>query len=209
MHVKPPAPRMPKISSSSHQLLDGVDSEPGFYQLVYRTPELPDSPDLVPTDIEDKLGLAAPMSNLRSSSPISDLNESHECTGVLVHWTAGSVWDSYPYMQHVVRALPWEPIGFDGNNKWHRLRSKECSIVLSTDVLNSLCCRKCAAIPHSSEYTAFLNCATNAPDNTPYSYLTPKQTHALLLKVTRKYRQLVLKVSNHYLTTSSDLKIFS
>ena len=197
--MKPPSPRRPEVPSSSYQLLDNGDLESELFELhpvlVY-APELPDSPDLVPTDVEDESGLAAPMSNLRLSSPISSLNEPQECTGVLVHWTAGSVWDSYPYMQHSVRSLSWEPIGFNSNNKWLRLQSKQCSIILSGDELNSRCCRKCTAIPHSSEYRTFLNRATDAPDNTPYSFLTPKQIHAMLLKVTCKYRQLVLKVSN-------------
>jgi hypothetical protein len=197
--MKPPSPRMPEVPSSSHQLLNDSDSESEPFEfnpvLVY-APELLDSPDLVLTDVEDELGLAAPMSNLWSSLPISSLNEPQECTGVLVHWTAGSVWDSYPYMQHSVRSLSWEPIGFDGNNKWLRLQSKQCSVILLGDALNSRCCRKCTAIPHSSEYRTFLNCATDAPDNTLYSFLIPKQIHAMLLKVTHKYRQLVLKVSN-------------
>jgi hypothetical protein len=163
--MKPPAPRMPEVPSSSYQLLDNGDSESEPFELhpalVY-TPELPDSPDLAP---HDESGLAASMSNLRSSSLISDLNELQECTGVLVHWAAGSVWDSYPYMQHSVRSLSWKPIGFNGNNNWLRSQSKQCSIILSADALNSRCCRKCTAIPHSSEYRTFLNRTTDAPDN--------------------------------------------
>jgi hypothetical protein len=173
------------------------DNDSVYELFVYPMPESPDSSDLVPTDVEDVSGLAVSMSNLRSSSPISDLNEAQECTGVLVHWTAGSVWDSYPYMQHGIRSLPWEPIGFDGNNKWLRLRSKHCSIILSADALNSRCCRKCTAVPHSSEYRTFVTRAMHAADNTPYSYLSQKQIHALLLRVTHKYRHIVLKVSNY------------
>jgi len=175
---------------------------------VYFMPESPDSPDLVPMDVEDESGLAASMSNLRSSSPISYLNEAHECTGVLVHWMAGSVWDSYLYMQHSIRTLPWKQISFDGNNKWLRLRSKDCSIILSAETLNSCCCRKCTAIPHSSAYRTLVTHATHASDNTPYLYLTQKQIHMLLLRVTHKYRQLVLKVSNYY-SPEISFQIFS
>ena len=29
-----------------------------------------------------------------------------ECTGMLVKWKPGSIWDSYPYQQHGARKLP-------------------------------------------------------------------------------------------------------
>ena len=52
---------------------------------------------------EDKLSdLAASMADLQFSSPIPDIGSSQECTGVLIEWTAGSVWDSYPYGQKIV-----------------------------------------------------------------------------------------------------------
>ena len=116
------------------------------------------------------------------------------CTGVLVEWTAGSVWDTYPYHQHGIRKHLWEPIGFEGNDSWLRLRSKDCCIVLLHEEMNRLCCRKCAAIPSSSEFRKFVGRATNTAEHTPYFYLTQRQLHSLLVKVTTKYRELSLKV---------------
>lgn len=82
---------------SSHQSLNDSDLKLELFDFVYHAPELPDSPELVPTDVKDESRLAAPMSNLQSSSPISDISEAYECTGILVHWTTSSVWDSYSY----------------------------------------------------------------------------------------------------------------
>jgi len=127
-----PAPSTSDILALWHQSNDN-DSVSELF--VYLMLESPDTSDLVPMDIEDVSGLAVSMTILQSSLPILDLNEVQECTGVLVHWTAGSVWDSYPYMQHSIRSLPWEPIGFDGNNKWLHLHSKHCSIILLADAL--------------------------------------------------------------------------
>jgi hypothetical protein len=113
---------------------------------------------------------------------------------VLVKWTAGSVWDTYPYHQHGIWNLPWEPIGFEGNDNWLRLRSKYCCIALAHSEINHLCCHKCAAIPSSPAFQKFVGRATDAAEHTPYSYLTQRQLHKLLLKVTLKYRELALKV---------------
>jgi hypothetical protein len=161
-------------------------------------------PDHMPsTDDDDLTDLAASMADLRSSSdssPPPDIDSLQECTGVLVEWTAGSVWDTYPYHQHGIRSHPWEPIGFEGNDSWLRLRSKDCCIVLLRNVneleMNCLCCRKCAAIPSSSEFRKFAGraSATNTAEHTPYFYLTQRQLHSLLVKVTSKYRELALKV---------------
>lgn len=162
--------------------------------ILHRT----DSPisDLpIADDEEDIFGVGSPSeASSKPPSPIMDFDKAPECTGVLVHWTAGSIWDTYPYHQHGIRSLPWEPIGFDGNNKWLRLRSKNCTIILSSAEQNSLCCSKCAAIPTSAPFQKFNNRAVQAAEHTPYTYLTHKQLYAVLLRVSGKYRQLVLKV---------------
>ena len=150
-----------------------------------------------PSDVSDVSDLAVSMAVLRSSSltPPPDIDSLQECTGVLVEWMAGSVWDTYPYHQHGVRKHPWEPIGFKGNDSWLRLRSKDCCIVLLHNEMNRHCCHKCAAIPSLSEYRKFIARATNTTaEHTPYFYLMQQQLHSLLVKVTSKYRELALKV---------------
>lgn len=38
------------------------------------------------------------------------------CSGQPMEWTPGSVWDSYAYQMHDDDSLPWNLIGFRGNN---------------------------------------------------------------------------------------------
>lgn len=84
-------------------------------------------------DSDNVSDLAVSMADLRSSSPSLDIDSPQVCTGVLIEWTAGSVWDTYPYHQHGIRNHPWEPIGFEGNDSCLRsgLHSKDCCIVLA------------------------------------------------------------------------------
>jgi hypothetical protein len=211
MHAQPSTTSTSEVLPSLHQTLTSFNDDSTISEMSVLHTGLclatAASPDLLAVDNDNVSELAASLGNLRSSWPIQDLDEAWECTGTLVQWTPGSVWDTYPYHQHGIRSLSWEPIGFDGNNKWLRLRSRNCCIILSADALSSLCCRECTAIPHSSEYRTFVNRATHAADNTPYSFLTQKQIHRLLLKVTGQYRQLVMKVSNCYSLTISVLNI--
>lgn len=66
------------------------------------SPSLPALDD----DLEDELQPMFSLAGPHLSSPILEPNEAQECTGVLVHWTPGSVWDTYPYHQHSIRTLP-------------------------------------------------------------------------------------------------------
>lgn len=134
-------------------------------------------------DEDDLSNLAVSIAYLRSSSPAPDIDQTQECTGVLVQWMAGSVWDTYLYHQHRVRNHPWEPTGFEGNDNWLRLRSKDCCIVLwhQPSLLSKMCCNL-----HSGN-SCYKCCGA-------HSYMTQRQLHSLLLKVTSKYRELTLKV---------------
>lgn len=196
-------PTMPTSQVSDNAILPStpspVDGSPLQSSKHAQLSPSASSPGHMPSTDEDYLSdLAMSMADLRSSSespsPTPRIDSMQECTGVLVEWTAGSVWDTYPYHQHGIRSHPWEPIGFEGNDSWLRLRSKDCCIVLLHKEMNRLCCRKCAAIPSSSEFRKFVGRATNAAEHTPYFFLTQRQLHSLLVKVTTKYRELALKV---------------
>lgn len=39
------------------------------------------------------------------------------CPGVSVEWTIGSHWATYPFLQHNVREVGWEPISFGPDNR--------------------------------------------------------------------------------------------
>ena len=128
-------------------------------------------------------------------NPPTPNEEAHpECLGVLVLWQAGSVWDTYPYHQHGIREYPWEPIGFDGNEKWIRLRSRECvGVSLSSENFETSC-QKCRTIPASAAFVKFQNRAMHAEEHTPYAYLSQRQLQAVLLSFVTKYKRLSLKV---------------
>ena len=123
---------------------------------------------------------------------VVDIDEERECSGVLVEWTPGSVWDTYPYHLHNHHSYGWEPIAFE-NNKWLRLRSKDCKIVTMT---NDLVCKPCLLVPHSERFKKFVERADgHVSDQTTWMYLTHKQ---LLLKCSQlkaRTRELQLKVS--------------
>ena len=71
--------------------------------------------------------LPTPLPEIRLPSPPLHLDDPRKCPGIFVEWEPGSVWDTYPYHQHGIRNLLWEPIGF---NQWICLRSKVCHLVL-------------------------------------------------------------------------------
>lgn len=125
-------------------------------------------------------------------SPISATNKPQTCPGIIAKWEAGSIWDTYPYHQHGMRKLDWEPIGFDGNNQWIRLRSTYCALELPEG--NVLCCQRCGAIQTSANFLKFQSQAAFAPDHTPHAFLNQRQLQAVLSKVVTKYKELSLKV---------------
>ena len=73
-------------SSSVPPLLSALPQGSPHQPLAVTSPRLPSM------DEDELSDLAASMADLRSSSPIPDIGSSQKCTGVLVEWTAGSVW---------------------------------------------------------------------------------------------------------------------
>ena len=104
------------------------------------------------------------------------------CKRVLVYWLDGWLFVGHLPVSSTWYSIPWEPIGFEGNDSWLRFCSMDCCIVLLYNEKNRLCCRKCTAIPSSSEFRKFVGRATN----TPYFYLMQRQLHSLLVEVTPK-----------------------
>ena len=119
-------------------------------------------------------------------------SEARECTGALVEWEAGSVWDTYPYHLHEHRSVsyPWEPIAFE-NRKWLRLRSSECSLIVTgLDLL----CDSCRQLPHSERFRNFLARAKDTSEHTAWMYLTQKQLLMKCVKLKAQNRRLQLEV---------------
>lgn len=118
------------------------------------------------------------------------------CTGILVQWKPGSVWNSYPYQLHAERGMPWIPIGFEGDRHLC-LQSTKCSIILSDPKeLNRRSCRQCDAICNSASYQDFEARAMDAAEHTPWRYLTPLQMQKLAAKLVARNHTLELNVLN-------------
>ncbi|THH26610.1 hypothetical protein EUX98_g7582 [Antrodiella citrinella] len=113
-----------------------------------------------------------------------------KCQGILVRWSAGSVWADYPYLQHEERTWPWVPIGWENEN-WLRLRATACKNWAEGDEDN---CVSCRAVPSSRQYMNFLSRAKDGVrSHTPWAYLTGNQMKAMLGKLTTDFRQLSVK----------------
>ncbi|KAI1781848.1 hypothetical protein LXA43DRAFT_958147 [Ganoderma leucocontextum] len=108
-----------------------------------------------------------------------------ECAGIRVHWTAGSVWDTYPYHAHEHQTYPWEPIGIE-NREWLRLRSTECMQHVTPP---ELICEPCRKIPQSAKFKTFLSRATDAPEETAWLLLSQKQLLRRCTKLMSKFRR--------------------
>lgn len=123
-------------------------------------------------------------------SSLAGFRDVHECPGVLVEWSAGSVWSTYPYHRHESNSLPWEPIAFE-NNHFLRIRSDNCLRTISG---GDEACRFCAGVPESSRFAAIAERAVSAPAHTTWIGLNYAQMYALLRKTVGQLRQARLKV---------------
>ncbi|KAF8884804.1 hypothetical protein BD779DRAFT_1673946 [Infundibulicybe gibba] len=126
-----------------------------------------------------------------------------ECTGILVHWAPGNIWDTYPYHRHAAQGLPWEVAGFEPNNDYHiRLQSTKCMIYLNKhDDLekNALACHQCLYIPNSTPFRTFMAKAAELEPASKFTsrlYLSQKQLRNVLAKVTADNQALRLQALN-------------
>jgi hypothetical protein len=117
------------------------------------------------------------------------------CTGQLVEWLAGSVWDTYAYQQHNGNVIGWTPIGYEDGN-WIRLQSKYCSIFLqSPDELNRRSCEECFNLLNSKALLEFMDCAgKDTIPHMPWKYLNTRQLKNMLLASRKKLKLVHLKV---------------
>ncbi|KAJ7023838.1 hypothetical protein C8F04DRAFT_969797 [Mycena alexandri] len=72
-------------------------------------------------------------------------------------WTPGSHWMTYPYLQHGVGTVGWEPISFGVDNTM-QFRSDGCHNKIPPS--STAPCTPCAALPSSSKFTKFMDRAT-------------------------------------------------
>jgi hypothetical protein len=128
------------------------------------------------------------------SSPVLSSMEVERCAGALVHWEPGSVWNSYPYQQHEAQALPWEPVGFEGNNQLRLLSSKCKEVLVTSKELDDRTCSQCRGIETSAAFARFVGRAAEPAKHTPWMYLSQRHLYQLLTKISAENRLLKLKV---------------
>ena len=128
-------------------------------------------------------------------SPQADYPSENYCTGQLVFWKPGSIWDNYAYEQHADNTLGWRPIGIE-NAEWIRVQSTECTTYLRTpEEVNQRACIKCQKVTQLASFRKCVDRATgNAPAHTPYKYLTAYQMRRILVTTKKQNNLMKLKV---------------
>ena len=148
------------------------------------------------------LGFPEPDPKLLPSPPIPRVNvatlpkppglQRISCPGLAILWTPGSIWETYPYHQHEIWAVGWQPVSFGDEENEIFLRSDRCyGIILDTDEPP---CRECWLIEYSPNFCEVMERAKDAKDHTPWDLLTIQQTRALLQKMAGMIKSLRTKV---------------
>jgi hypothetical protein len=127
----------------------------------------------------------------------SPIFEKDECTGQLIKWEAGSVWDTYAYQQHELSTTTWNLIGFEGAN-YIRLRAHNCKIILADEEERNLrTCASCQRLANSRELRKFMDRAKgNAPPRTPWRFLNSNQLTQLLIAARKKTKTYESHIRN-------------
>ena len=114
------------------------------------------------------------------------------CPGHAVEWLPGSIWETYLYHQHEVRAVGWWPIAFNHEENEIVLQSDNClGFILDTDEPP---CKECWNIGFSNKFQEFLTWAKEAKDHTPWELLTAQQMCSLLGKMAATIKSLRTQV---------------
>ena len=141
---------------------------------------------------------------LLDTSPVS-------CSGVLVQWTPGTIWETYPFPSHSFVNHPWDIIEFRPPSHL-LLRSKVCSGFVSAGG-HAKICHECLWIPNCDEFKTITRRAHNAPPHTPHRFLTFHQLVSIPKELRKKLDDVHLKVrvdqcnlghTNRILTTPAE-----
>jgi hypothetical protein len=97
---------------------------------------------------DGNLGYLEPVQSLSLTTPPRHVR----CPGIGLEWTPGNYWMTYPFLQHGVRILAWEPVGFAPGNILF-FRSTRCLGEVKRDGP----CEKCQILPSSSAFQNFID----------------------------------------------------
>ncbi|KIM35830.1 hypothetical protein M413DRAFT_36514, partial [Hebeloma cylindrosporum] len=119
------------------------------------------------------------------------------CTGQLIKWETGSVWDTYAYPHHDDNAIGWTPIGYEGPN-YIRLQSKGCAIFLESQTeLNRRSCNDCFGLLNSRQLMDFIERSKkDMVPHAPWKYLNARQLKNMVITARKKSNTLKLKALN-------------
>ncbi|PPQ85714.1 hypothetical protein CVT24_001646 [Panaeolus cyanescens] len=128
------------------------------------------------------------------------ISEEDACTGQLIYWSPpGPLWDSYCLQQHIDSTVPWVLIGIEvNNNKWIRVMSKDCKVMLSTPKeKNTRTCSECAAIRHCDKLVQSMERATSSPSiGMQWERLNSRQMIRVMSRLKSQNERLRLKLLN-------------
>ena len=114
------------------------------------------------------------------------------CPGIVVEWTPGTIWETYPFPSHSLVKHPWDIIEFCSLSRL-RLRSKACAAPVGRGGYGHTCSH-CLAIPHCGPYKKFESRANNAPPHTPHGLLSFNQLAAIPKTLRKMLDEARLKV---------------
>lgn len=100
---------------------------------------------------------------------------------------------TYPYLQHGVRDVGWEPISF-GQDNTIQFRAETCHGHISSGSHEA--CIPCRVLPSSSKFQMFMMRATEALPSTPWEYLNAEQQLKLMKGMAKTSKELRTKASN-------------
>ncbi|KAJ7794193.1 hypothetical protein B0H14DRAFT_2392706, partial [Mycena olivaceomarginata] len=115
---------------------------------------------------------------------------SKPCPGVTFKWPIGSHWMTYPYLQHGVHSIGWEPISFGADNTI-QFRAQDCrQMILTSSSLPRLACQ---ILPSSTKFQNFVDRAVDHLPHTPWEYLSADQQLKLMKTMAQTTKDLRTK----------------
>ena len=83
--------------------------------------------------------------------------------------------------------MGWTPISFDNDTNTICICADSCA---HDSIGNKQLCNQCKALPYTSKFQDFVQCATDTSECTPWDYLNAQQLQALLKTLSDKCRKL-------------------
>ncbi|KAF8165819.1 hypothetical protein B0H34DRAFT_671570 [Crassisporium funariophilum] len=117
----------------------------------------------------------------------------NSCTGQLIQWLPGLVWDLYAYHQHTDNSLPWTLISIEDSD-WIQIWAKRCNFLLHTELeQNRRACVPCQKLANSAEFKQFMSNASKDPKQfTPIRCLNQRQLRQMYLSTHKRFNDLKL-----------------